>query len=224
MRRGVRGFAAIGMSLIGLALIGPGPAMAGTLDQQQTDASGADTEIYATQSAAQTFTAGLSGGLDQVDLSLGTSASPTSYLSVEIRDVSGGPGSMILASRSVPASSVSGTPAFRSIKFSPPALVVTGTQYAIVVYSSTPPGNVYTWGGITGTYPGGEEFLNNGPSPPSGAWNPVAVLDHAFKTYVVPSPTATTGQRAAALKKCKKKKHSARARKKCRKKAQLLPV
>src|SRR5262249_45082054 len=32
-----------------------------------------------------------------------------------------------------------------------------------------------------------------------------------------------TGQRAAALKKCKKK-HSARARRKCRKKAKLLPV
>jgi hypothetical protein len=36
-------------------------------------------------------------------------------------------------------------------------------------------------------------------------------------------PCPATGQRAAALKKCKKK-HSAHARKKCRKKAKLLPL
>jgi len=37
------------------------------------------------------------------------------------------------------------------------------------------------------------------------------------------APSTSTGQRAAALKKCKKKK-SAKARKKCKKKANLLPV
>jgi hypothetical protein len=39
----------------------------------------------------------------------------------------------------------------------------------------------------------------------------------------VPAPPGNTGQRAAALKKCKKKR-SAKARKRCRKKAKLLPV
>jgi hypothetical protein len=38
-----------------------------------------------------------------------------------------------------------------------------------------------------------------------------------------PAAAGPTGQRAAALKKCKKK-HSRKARKKCRKKAALLPV
>jgi hypothetical protein len=38
-----------------------------------------------------------------------------------------------------------------------------------------------------------------------------------------PSATAPTGERAAALKKCKKK-HSAKARKKCKRKAKRLPV
>ena len=61
-------------------------------------------------------------------------------------------------------------------------------------------------------------------TPPSSSWNPDPTSDLAFKTYVVPTPhPASTGQRAAALKKCKKK-HSARARKKCRKKANLLPL
>jgi hypothetical protein len=38
-----------------------------------------------------------------------------------------------------------------------------------------------------------------------------------------PGEPSVTGQRAAALKKCKKK-HSRKARRKCRKKAKLLPV
>src|SRR5262249_48277211 len=38
-----------------------------------------------------------------------------------------------------------------------------------------------------------------------------------------PCRVPVTGQRAAALKKCKKK-HSARARRRCRKKAKLLPI
>jgi neocarzinostatin family protein len=40
---------------------------------------------------------------------------------------------------------------------------------------------------------------------------------------IVTAPLGPTGQRAAALKKCKKK-HSHRQRKKCKKKAKLLPV
>ena len=40
---------------------------------------------------------------------------------------------------------------------------------------------------------------------------------------VPPQPTGATGQRAAAPKKCKKKK-SAQARKKCKAKAKKLPV
>jgi hypothetical protein len=42
-------------------------------------------------------------------------------------------------------------------------------------------------------------------------------------TSTTTSPTSPTGQRAAALAKCKKK-HSKKARKKCRKKANLLPL
>jgi hypothetical protein len=39
----------------------------------------------------------------------------------------------------------------------------------------------------------------------------------------VAQPTPATGQRAAALKKCKHK-HSKKKRRKCRKKAKLLPL
>src|SRR5438128_2024054 len=84
-----------------ICLVAPGSALAGTLDQQQTAATGPQAEVYSNQDWAQTFTAGLSGGLDQVDLNLaqqilGASA-PTTPLTVQIQNVSGGvPGGTVL--------------------------------------------------------------------------------------------------------------------------------
>ena len=220
-------------------LLAPGVALAGTLDQQQTDGSGGNSAIFSGQSDAQTFTAGLSGGVDQVDLQLQAPLTPTAPLTVEIRDVSGGsPGSMVLASQSVPGSSVPVSPAFVSIHFATPAPVVAGTQYAIVAYSSTISTNGYGWAySPNGANPyAGGEGLYTLTSPPSGAWTPLSgMADLAFKTYVVvptlgpAGPTSgPTGQRAAALKRCKKRAHkhhwSKDRLKKCKKKARLLPV
>jgi len=230
MRRSSRVLASTGLCVSGLALVAPGASLAGTLDQQQT-VSDTTAVIHSGSTTAQTFTAGLSGGVDQVDLKLAASGSPTSYLSVEIRGVSGGsPGATVLASRSVPASSVPGTAAFVPINFAPPAPVAAGTQYAIVAYSSTSSGIDYSWSiSSANPYAGGNDFFT-ATTPPSGTWTPLASFDLAFKTYVAPSmattttPTTTTptGQRAAALKKCKHK--HGHKRKKCKKRASLLPV
>ncbi|MGE5747161.1 MAG: choice-of-anchor R domain-containing protein [Solirubrobacterales bacterium] len=204
----------------GVFMLAPGAALAGTLDQQQTDHAGTTANIQSASSWAQTFTAGLSGGLDQVDLYLGSFGAPAVPLYVEIRDVSGGvPGNTILASHLVPASGIPAAGAFVPINFAPPAPIVAGTQYAIVAYSSASGGKIFTWGASTNAnaYPAGAAFLDT-VSPPDGNWSSLTVVRAvAFRTYVV------TGQRAAALKKCKKK-HSKRARRKCRKKANLLPV
>jgi hypothetical protein len=208
-------------------------ASAGTLDQQQTAYDNSALGPSQTQSDAQTFTAGLTGGLDQVDLVLARVNPPTTYLTVEIRDVSGGvPGQAVLAARSVPPAAVTNTsPQFIPVQFNPPAPVVAGTQYAIVVYSGNVPTNWFIWYvKLSDVYSGGLVFTS-GTAPPS-TWTSAgtSTWDAAFKTYVVPTPSptstghpASTGQRAAALKKCKKK-HSKRARRKCRKKANLLPV
>ena len=206
-----------------LAVSSPAAALAGTLDQQQTDSSGGSVGIASAGSAAQTFTAGISGNLDQVDLDLEDSGNPDPLV-VEIRDVSGVPGNKVLASNNVPGTAVPSLPAFVPVKFNPPAAVASGTQYAIVAYTSGV--SLYRWEhSPTGNpYPGGLAFTSSF-SPPSGFWTS-AINDFAFKTYVVPAtatPAGVTGQRAAALKKCKKK-HTARARKKCRKKSKLLPV
>ena len=181
-------------------LLAPGAALAGTLDQQQT-VGASSAGIHSTVSIAQTFTAGLSGGVDQVDLSLLKAGSPTAALTVELRDASAGmPGSTVLASQIVPEASVPVAAAFVSINFPTPASVVAGTQYAIVAYSAAISPNNYGWGRSTANpYAGGESHFTLN-SPPSGPWNPIPSDDQVFKTYVVvPTTTVTTPSNAFTI-------------------------
>jgi hypothetical protein len=211
-----------------VCLVVPGGAMAGTLDQQQIAGTAPDAEVYSNQNWAQTFTAGLSGGLDQVDLNLaqqiGGHSAPMTPLTVEIRNVSGGvPGGTVLGTQSIAPTAPPVYPAngFVSVNFSPTVPVVAGTQYAIVAGTSAGGSGEYGWYGAGGdTYMHGDPFFQQPPG--SGTWTMPATLDLSFRTYVGSAATPT-GQRAAALKKCKKK-HSAKKRKKCRKKAKSLPV
>jgi hypothetical protein len=216
-------------------LLAPGAASAGTLDQQQT-VSGSGAALWTSLAGGQTFTAGITGNLDQVDLLLRREGTPTAYLTVEIRDVSGGaPGQAVLAARSLPATAITNTTAqFIPVQVNPSVPVVAGTQYAIDAYSGNSTlSNWYIWSAsTTDVYSGGNYFSS---STPPTSWSAVLTQDFAFKTYVVPvaaTPTATptaaatatapTGQRAAALKKCKKKQ--GRARKRCIKRAKKLPI
>jgi hypothetical protein len=219
------------------ALIPAASASAGTLDQQQTISNFSGLQVNSTNSRAQTFTAGLTGQLDQVDLAI-SGMSVTTPLTVQIRDGSAtAPGNTVLASASVPTSAVASTESFVPITFASPASVTAGTQYSIVAFNDSDgwfwySGQVPT----TSAYPGGALYGSSNGPPATGPWsagNPDA--DFEFKTYVAPPPppptgggsggggTSATGQRAAALKKCKKKR-SQKAKKKCRKKARKLPV
>jgi hypothetical protein len=149
------------------------------------------------------------------------SGTPAAYVSVEIRDLSGGPGNLILAGRSLPASSIPTTAGFVTVNFSPAAPVTAGTQYAIVAYSSAAPSSYLWFVSPDDSYAGGNPFFS--ASPPS-TWTSTTVDDQTFRTYVTPSPaTGPTGRRAAALKKCKHSRDK-KKRKKCRKKANRLPV
>jgi len=221
------------------ALIPAAGASAGTLDQQQTISNFGGLQVASNNSKAQTFTAGLTGQLDQVDLAL-SGLSLTNPLAVQIRDGSAtAPGDTVLASASVPTSAVTGSESFVPITFTSPASVTVGTQYSIVALTN----DSSSWFWYAGqaapdsAYVGGKLYGSpNGP-PGSGPWSEGNTqADFEFKTYVAPPPppppgtgggsgggTSATGERAAALKKCKKKR-SQKAKKKCRKKAQLLPV
>jgi hypothetical protein len=222
MRRGLRCLAAIGLSAAGLAAFGPGAALAGTVDQQQPVAEVANP-FSGTNSRAQTFTAGISGKIDQVDLTLST-VTTTLPLKVEVRNVEGGaPGNAVLGTQT-DVNPINGPTENQvvPVKFlGLQADVVKGTQYAIVVYT----GDIgWAWNGTLtpGPYTGGTA-LHSSSGVGNGPWT-ADDWDMAFKTYVAPSSsTGPTGQRAAALKKCKKK-HSKKKRKKCRKKARKLPV
>ena len=224
------------------ALIPAAGAFAGTLDQQQTLSNFGGLQVDSSNSKAQTFTAGLTGQLDQVDLAL-SGMSVTTPLTVQIRDGSAtAPGDTVLASASVPTSAVTSSESFVPIAFASPASVTAGTQYSIVALNESPAISGWFWyAGKTDTgsaYEGGRLYSSpNGP-PGTGPWfegNPDA--DFEFKTYVAPPPppppgtgggsggggTTATGERAAALKKCKKKR-SQKAKKKCRKKAMTKPL
>jgi len=235
--KGKRRLAVIGASLtlgtMSLLLVAPASASAGTLDQQSLDASGGDTYIDSGQSLSQTFTAGLTGKLDRVDLFLRVLNAPTPQMTVEIRNVTAGsPGSTVLASQSVTPSGITGTFAFVPITFAVPASVASGTQYAIVTYSAASPPTRYSWARSVGNVYSGGAALYVSISPPSGTWLEVPSTDYAFQTYVSLPPTGVgpspTGQRAAALKKCKKtakkKDWTKKKLRNCKQKANLLPV
>ncbi len=177
------------LALAVLAL--PGAAHAtGTLDQQQS-ATGSRT--VSNGSLAQTFTAGLSGQLDQVDLHLEASTNPPQPVTVEILGVdgSGAPVSAnVLATISVPAESIPsccGGAAFVPVTFSAQAQVMAGTKYAIVIYASsqTPYWSQPQGGGDL--YPGGSDWVSE--KPPT-VWFALGFGDFAFKTYVTVAPTS----------------------------------
>ncbi len=200
-----------------LALGAASSAWAGTLDQQQTDFSVGTGTIDSGETPAQTFTAGLSGGIDQVDLHL-ESHGPTTPVTVEIRDTSAGaPGATVLAAQSIPASSIPAAASWVTVNFATPAPVTAGSRYAVLAYSSpiSMPQH-YEWGYGGDVYAGGR-FTYATSSPPSTPWTTGSTNDLAFKTYVAPPQATTT---TPAKKKCKKhKKHrAASAKKHCKKK------
>jgi hypothetical protein len=225
-------------TLIGVSAaytLAPGAALAGTLDQHQDSGAAPFGEVSTSDDYAQTFTAGITGGVDRVDFFTGGTfgGTPTAPLTVQIQDVSAGaPNGAVLASQNFAFSGTVPAAAFVPINFTTPAPVVAGTQYAIVASSTTGPSNPYPWWGASGdTYTAGDPF-NRAPSPPGQAWqnqgsSPPPGFDLAFRTYVAPSALGSTGRRAAALKKCKKKferNHNKSAFAKCKKKAKKLPA
>jgi hypothetical protein len=232
---GRRYLAAIATACAALAVV-PGVASAGMLDQQQTATSaGGGLGVASIQTAAQTFTAGITGDLDGIDLYLSKAdATVTDPVTVEIRNASPGfMGTTVLAGASIPASAVPiVTPSWIATTFATPVPVTAGSHYAILAYTNAAVPKDYGWHGMASdVYAGGTALLSPA-SPPLFTWLPQEDRDQAFRTYVVPAPGSTppptTAPPAAppvasgasglgAQGKCKKK--SKKARKKCKKRA-----
>ncbi len=228
----------VGLAAGLIALISPSGAAAGTLDQQQPNQQATtanETPVGDQHQAAQTFTAGLSGGLDQVDVHVGGTplpCEPGSGIKVEVRTVTGeAPSDNILATATIPSSSII-VRSWNSVTFATPAPVTAGTRYALVLSApdstcTLDPGEaLYFWTGADSAppnpYGAGSAWLRDLGSGPDWMANDPA-FDQAFKTYVVPPSTGPTGQRARALKKCAKLKNKAK-KKKCKKRARKLPI
>ena len=172
-------------------------AGAGVLDQSLPGLrTNAATFVSDSHYRAQTFTNGLTGALDQVDVAVGRN-SPSASLLVEIRALSSGlPSGPVLASESLPAASVpfaSFPSAFFSVPLAPPAPVTAGVQYAIVLSSSSCGFiNCYMWalGTLGDPYPAGSGFVSENAGATWTPFNVFGSTDLPFKTYVLQAPTS----------------------------------
>ncbi|HEX2128202.1 MAG TPA: hypothetical protein VHF58_03190 [Solirubrobacterales bacterium] len=179
-----------------VALIGAAPGSAGqlapTLDQQQTQSSAdlayefgaGGTAPGGKYDVAQTFTAGLTGPMSQIDLQLSNYNTPCA-VTVEIHSVleNGTPSGEVLASKNLSAADLPDSgDAFVSVIFPQPASVVAGTKYAVVLYSpETPCARVRAASNTS--YSGGHVLVRNF----FVVWNHQVIDDLAFRTYVLTS-------------------------------------
>ena len=197
---------------------------AGTLDQQSTSFGNARALIGTHENTqdvihAQTFRAGASGLLDQVDLPVRVVGSPNVPLTVEIwaLDGAGLPvaalGSAVVPQASLPTCNtpecVDKSPAgdyttfsFTSVPLTSPAAVTSGTDYAIVLSATGAQLDIY--GDMTGRTANRYEWAattdqsayanGDGLSYLGGVgWIP-SNADKAFRTYVGPSYSASIRQ------------------------------
>jgi len=168
-------------------------AGAGTLDQSQPVIGNGSAFVSSFVSTAQTFTSGLTGRLDQVDLAVSRAGAPVTLpLTIQIRTASGGvPSATILATVNLPAASIpiASTPAFLSVAVAPSVPNTAGVQYAIVLSSGNCGfSNCFHWG-FPGTNPyAGGAALQSQSGGPWAATGFLTNSDLAFKTYVAQAP------------------------------------
>lgn len=174
---------ALSAGILIMALL-PGSTLAsfiGTVDQENTVISNGGTN--SSQPLAQTFTAGETGLLTQVQLSMRATGGD---IGLQIEATTGGlPNGTVLATTvHTSPSNLSNWCAFSLVS---PIPVIAGTKYAIV-FDMSPLTGVPTADSSGNTYPGGQALLKSGST-----WGAVdgggLVLDWDFKTLVDPQTT-----------------------------------
>jgi hypothetical protein len=159
------------------------PTQAQVLDQAASRAWQTGFALVAPDYIGQTYTAGITGGLTALNVAL-TTGDPTATFTVEVRNVSSGiPGNLILASGTIAAASVSPYLSFTALQITPAVPQVEGTQYAVVVTTSTS-GN--WWGEGGDPYPVYGRLFHS--SDQGATWSePYPGHDAFFQTFVEPS-------------------------------------
>lgn len=196
----------------------------GALDQQSTTFGNARGLIGTHENGqdvihAQTFRAGATGSLDQVDVAVRVVGNPDEPLTIEIRslDGSGLPaavlGSAVVAQAGLPACNTAacvdltpagdfGTFSFTSVPLTSPATVTAGTDYAIVLSATGAQldiygdmigrtANRYEWAATTdqSVYADGDGLNYLG-----GIGWVQSNVDKTFRTYVTPGYAASVRQ------------------------------
>ena len=174
-------------------LLGASAALAGTLDQAQEDTSNCPRAVDDFQDTAQSFTAGLSGDLDQVDFNFGPLAAGAPAVAVQIRTVTTTLGGDVPSGTVLATETVAPVTGWNTVPFDPTVPLTAGTKYAIVLDAN---GGVAFWlGSTTDAYADGNpsaNFLGIG-------WSAAAGCDQAFRTYV-----AAPAVRPTSKQQCKK--------------------
>jgi hypothetical protein len=161
-----------------LLMLAPASALALVPADLDQSCETSDLGYSTTMDLAQTFTAGRTGSLDDIELRMNGSGTIT----VTVYATSSGlPAGLALASASA---SLSGE-AWVDFAFGSPASVTSGTMYAIVFNTGA---EAEIEGGMD-SYAGGQALHND------GGWvaNEPGLLDYNFRTYVSAQPTPTTG-------------------------------
>jgi Tyrosine-protein kinase ephrin type A/B receptor-like len=173
-----------------LALVPATPAFAADTLDQSFAASGMVTFVHDVMVAGQSFTAGATGSLNRVDLSIGRLDNP-GPLTISIETAPGGiPSGTVLATAAVAPSAVANDGAVHAVTIALPASLSTaGTQYAIVAAA---PGAAQDTAWIwevdsTNGYAGGTSLEGD---TSKGTWTVHATDDRTFATYVDPTPCA----------------------------------
>jgi len=162
-----------------LALPTAGQATADAVDQS-LPASSIPTAINSTKVMAQTFTAGTTGQIDKVSLSLESHSNPvTGWLEIRTVGATGAPSGTTQQPTSTPIqfTYAFGNPA-HDFTISPAVPVSAGTHYAIVW--TTRVGTAYWWGTTYNAYSGGQGWL----ACIGCGWTAQPTRDMAFATWV----------------------------------------
>jgi hypothetical protein len=164
------------------------------LDQQVFDISGSSTSnsaIRPTVWQAQTYTAGISGGLTKVEVFIRcnrctVAGNPDLLFKIFATDASGVPSGSALANATIPSFTTTDVAVTRgyewkTITLSSPINQVLGTKYTIVLTTATERTDFesYNWRYANTTYSGGGTYLSSDGTSWSVAGGP-----QTFRTYV----------------------------------------
>jgi hypothetical protein len=145
--------------------------------------------FFTGQNLVQTFTAGVTGKLDEIDVRIGNHNGATEPVILELWTFSGTTlSTQIGGDHSLPASSVPSTPGFVSFDLSASApSIIAGDHLAILLKTDSSSALAFGWqANLTPSYSAGEGFFSTDGSTLVSFFQDPTLVDFGFKTFVDP--------------------------------------